>query len=287
MCGQIASYYRLAVQRNKGDVQAIIRAIKAIPLHLEANNKNAVNNHQYYLSIQNSWCQYQAAIVDKKPPPHHPNYLSHDAVNIIDVTSRSFKLDTPSFIHKISGGRTSNNNEAIHSILFSMVKKTDSVGLDVLRIGSALAVIIFNDGYHGIQKVFKTLEIVSGPHLSDRLQELDNKRIKHSHYILRNQQRKFARKQRRGKKVRVQIRKHGEGYHSGKYTSGRKDTDSVSDSEEVVPLPISSRAQNTSESEIESGENTDDCMCELCGHTYKDGTIGIGLGAPIPKGKIK
>ena len=41
MCGQIASYYRLAIQRNKGDIEAIIKAAKAIPYHLGANNTNA------------------------------------------------------------------------------------------------------------------------------------------------------------------------------------------------------------------------------------------------------
>ena len=41
MCGQIASYYRLAVQRNAGDTPAILNAIKSIVLHLSANDENA------------------------------------------------------------------------------------------------------------------------------------------------------------------------------------------------------------------------------------------------------
>ena len=48
MCGQIASYYRLAIQRNKGDIEAIIQAINAIPYHLGANDTNAEEYHQFY-----------------------------------------------------------------------------------------------------------------------------------------------------------------------------------------------------------------------------------------------
>ena len=40
MCEQIASYYRLAVQRKKNDIPSIIGAINAIPLHLGANDDN-------------------------------------------------------------------------------------------------------------------------------------------------------------------------------------------------------------------------------------------------------
>lgn len=41
MCAQIATYYILAVQRNKGDIAQIIRAIQAIHYHLGANDENA------------------------------------------------------------------------------------------------------------------------------------------------------------------------------------------------------------------------------------------------------
>ena len=46
MCAMITSYYRLAVQKNKGDVDAIVQAVNAIPLHLGANYENAKENHR-------------------------------------------------------------------------------------------------------------------------------------------------------------------------------------------------------------------------------------------------
>ena len=68
MCVQIASYYRLAVQRNAGDVAAIQEAIKAIPLHLSATDENADYNHQYCPCRSDSWCRYQQAIFRCESP---------------------------------------------------------------------------------------------------------------------------------------------------------------------------------------------------------------------------
>ena len=62
LCGEIASSYRLAVQRNAGDVPGILAAIKTIPLHLFATNENADVNHQFCPFSSDSWCRYQHAI---------------------------------------------------------------------------------------------------------------------------------------------------------------------------------------------------------------------------------
>ena len=159
MCAQIASYYRLAVQRNTNDIPSIIRAINAIPLHLGANDENPATNHRYCPHRQDSWCHYQAAIFNNRTPPHHPNYLSQTAVDLIFSTFNYFKYNKQEFIDKISGGMTSNHNEAIHSILFQMVRKTEAVGMDTMKLGAALAVIRYNDGFAGVKRVFEMLGI--------------------------------------------------------------------------------------------------------------------------------
>ena len=145
MCGQIVSYYRLAVQRNKGDVDAIITAIKAIPYHLGANDNNASVFHRFCPNEKQSWCQYQSAKFDKRPPPHHPNYLSQDAVNIILEIYEEFQLTTPDFVERIKSTKTSNHNEAIHSVLFDIVPKKETVGYEVMKLGSAVAVVLYNN----------------------------------------------------------------------------------------------------------------------------------------------
>ena len=83
MCAQIASYYRLAVQRNTNDIPSIIRAINAISIHLGSNDENVATNHRYCPQSQNSWCHNQVAIFNDYTPPHHPNYQFQTAVDFI------------------------------------------------------------------------------------------------------------------------------------------------------------------------------------------------------------
>ena len=177
MCAQIASYYRLAVQQNTNDIPSIIRAINAIPLHLGANDENAATNHRYCPRCQDSWCLYQAAIFNNRTPPNHPNYLSQTAVGLIFSTFDDFKYNKEEFIDKISGGMTSNHNEATHSILFQMVRKTETVGMDTMMLRAALAVIRYNDGFSGVKRVLEMLGVSVGVHMSERFVQLDNRRI--------------------------------------------------------------------------------------------------------------
>ena len=267
MCAQIASYYHLAVKRNKGDVMAIIKAVNAIPLHLGANDENAEFNHQYCPCEKDSWCQYQSAKFDKRLLPSHPNYLSETAVKLIQTTFADFKYNKPEFIEKISGGMTSNNNECIHSILFQMVRKTESVGIVTMRTGAALAIIRYNDGYAGVKKVFELLGVTPGEYLVETFREFDNSRIVQSSQIIPNQQKRFAKKQRRSQKVKKQVAKHGEGYSSGKFKAAQPDSESGS--EDDVP---------TSSSVIDNS-SSDDC-CAVCGFSEESGQIGILVGLP-------
>ena len=266
MCGMIASYYRLAVQRNIGNIDEIIQAINAIPLHLGANDENAKSNHRYCPKVQDSWCQYQAAIFDKRIAPHHPNFLSETAVQLIFDTFDEFKYNHPDFIAKISDGRTSNNNEAIHSLLFQMVTKTDAIGMDIMRTGAALAVIRYNEGFQGIQRLFETLGVTPGKHLLDTMTVLDNKRIYRSDRIIREQCERFAKKQRRSQKVNRQVKKHGVGYSSGQYTAAQPDIDTPTST-----VPTSSTV----------GSDESDEICEICGFSDESGLVGIGLGVPV------
>ena len=69
ICVQIASYYRLAVQRNKGDINAIIKAVEAIPYYLGVNDNNAEEYHRFCPFEEHRLCQYQSAKYNKRPSP--------------------------------------------------------------------------------------------------------------------------------------------------------------------------------------------------------------------------
>ena len=122
---QIASYFKLAVKRNAGDIRGIIRAINAIPMHLSATNDNAREMHELCPKDPDSWCRYQYAIIHRLPIPLHPNYLSEDAVRVIQQVFKDFGYNSPVFVAKVQEGRTSNHNEALHKVLWCMVHKSE------------------------------------------------------------------------------------------------------------------------------------------------------------------
>ena len=53
-----------------------------------------------------------------------------------------------------------------------MVHKTDTVGIDVMQLGSALAVIRFNEGYDGIKRLTEKLGVEVGPLLTKNFQPI-------------------------------------------------------------------------------------------------------------------
>ena len=75
-----------------------------------------------------------------------------------------------------------------------------------MKLGAALAVIRYNDVFSDVKRVLKMLGISFGVHMSERFVQLDNRRILRSEGIVAAQQRRFAKRQRRGYKVRKQGR---------------------------------------------------------------------------------
>ena len=228
LCGQIASYYRLAVQRNTGDIPSILAAIKAIPLHLSATDENAEVNHQFCPCTSDSWCRYQQAAFKSESPPSHPNYLGPEATTLIQDLFHEFGYDTEDFFGKISQGLSSNHNEAIHSLLFTMVHKTDAVGKDVMDLGAALAVIRYNERFCGIERLCHKLSIVINPRLMTAFDSLDLSRSSHRVHTIRDQRKRYLKKQRRGRKTSKQLSKCLAPYSSGKYSAAKSKIDSES-----------------------------------------------------------
>ena len=166
----------MAVIQYKGDVSSIVDAINAIPLHLGANDNNARKNHKLCPFAENSWCKYQLAIWHQEPVPHHPNYLSEQAVTYNQGLFTNYKYNDPDFVRKISDGRTSNNNEALHHVLFQMVRKNEQVSNTIMRLGSALAVIKKNNGFSGIRELSDMQEIPVSNQLADIFAFYDERR---------------------------------------------------------------------------------------------------------------
>ena len=105
---------------------------------------------------------------------------------------------------------TSNHNDSIHSVLFQIVRKTEAVGLYTMKLGAALTVIRYNDGFSRVERVLEMLGVNVGVHMYVRFVQLANRRIICSEGIVATEQRRFVKRQRRGHKLRKLVREDGE-----------------------------------------------------------------------------
>ena len=267
----------MAVQQHSGDVPAILKAITAIPLHLSANDDNAEENHLHCPFTTDSWCRYQSAKFNGQPISTHPNFLGDDATSLIFELFADFGYDTAEFVNKVSTGLSSNHNESLHNVLFTMAPKTDAIGMEVMRLASALAVIRYNEGFAGIERLFGKLDIEITDRMRHNFELLDTSRAGQKQKIVAEQQKRYRKKQGRGRAHVKQKSKHGPGYSSGKYSgaiSSKLPTDSSSEEglEAQTPPPQSPTVSPVFPAVTELN------ACKVCKGTEENRLVGIGLG---------
>ena len=145
-----------------------------------------------------------------------------------------------------------------------MVPKTIAVGMDVMRLGSALSVIRYNEGFRGIKLLFEKLGVVVGNRLETTFRKFDNTRIHKSFKIHKDQMKRFDKKQQRSRSNQKKISIHGEGYKSGSYSIAQQQNNSDDEtSDNNCPpsqlLQSSPKIANTPQSSSSKE------LCKLCG----------------------
>ena len=106
----------------------------------------------------------------------------------------------------------------MHNLLFDMVLKKDKPGLDAVKLGAALAIIRYNQGYKAVQTIFQSF-CQSDPFLrmKEAFRLFDNRRIMTSKYAIPWKD-TFAEEEMRKAKLEQQIAEYGSGYSHGKYS---------------------------------------------------------------------
>ena len=209
--------YQLAVKHHLGCTDQILQSILAIPYHYSATDENAAIAHGKCPLGAKSWCKYQAAVAQGVEPPKHPNFLGPEAVKLVKEVFDRYNYDKPFFIEQIADGQTSNHNEALHNILFTMVPKSNAISYNTMLLGSALAVIRYNGGFSDLFQAFDILGIERGAAVEELFAELDNKRVQRGYTTKERMLQRFLDRQARSSKESRKIKKHGAGYCSGKF----------------------------------------------------------------------
>jgi len=156
-CDSFATYYGNAI-RSSSDVKSMKKKIWAIFYHYRSTD--AAPEHKYCPTGPDSWCKYNVALLEKKE-----KQFKHQGLPpvVMDATKPIFdKLTKDELLERCVGGHTQNPNESLNSIIWKNAPKTVFCGKQVLDIGVADAVIIFNTGYKGRLKVMKMFGVTPG-----------------------------------------------------------------------------------------------------------------------------
>ena len=211
MIDKITSLYGFVVKsRIGGDLIELRGALFGIVYHLAANDDNCNDMHKYCEKGADSFCMYQKAVVSGDTIPKHPRCISIACRDrVLDILAPYFAL---SFLEKVQGGNTSNLNENLHGMIWNCISKTKLIELSLMNLGCSLAIIRFNEGLAGIQKIINSLGLNSYISIDSLVKEFDNERIVNSVRCVNNTKRRWSLKQAK------RSRKRGATYKSGAYS---------------------------------------------------------------------
>ena len=120
---------------------------------------------------------------------------------------------------KVSTGLSSNHNVSPQSPIHNGAKNT-SRWIDVMKLGSPLAIIRYNEGYSGVERICSKLEIETTD--SHAFDFLDTTRARQNQKIVTEQGKRYLKKQARGRTQSKQKVKLGPGYAPGQYSGAKR-----------------------------------------------------------------
>ena len=157
MINKLQNYFGIAIRQSAGKtVFEMKKAIGAVLFHcFEASDLDL--KHQMCPREADSWCKYQA---DKQ---NNTTTYKDKLSNFKEIIRPIFTdLSNDELLKKCLHGKTQINYESINNFIWKRCPKDIYVGRTVLEIGTASAVINFNDGFQGMLKVFQELGINPG-----------------------------------------------------------------------------------------------------------------------------
>ena len=127
-----------------------------------------------------SWCFFEAAIAEGKPPLPHADHcgtaISRDVFQaIVPIYKR---MSSPVILRKIAHGKTQNTNESLNNLIWVHCPKETFVGKDRPTAAVAEVVAKLNRGNSHIARVLDFMNIPASANTLSALEAMDTVRIK-------------------------------------------------------------------------------------------------------------
>ncbi|CAF3859946.1 unnamed protein product [Rotaria sp. Silwood1] len=213
-------YLAKAIRENKKNLNMMYQRAQAIFYHYYSTNQDPLH---HYCDMK--WCKY---LQNKAVYDHDKHSIPRPCMDCIKPAFD--ELCSKQALTKVLHGGTQNSNEAFHAILWSMAPKHRYLSGTMLDIAIGLAVVLYNDGYLQLYKLFEELFGSGGYFTKKIFTHMDCERIHHG------QKKLFA-------KLRTKQRKENE--ENEKMMMDNEDTDDGtssdnSDNDEVLYSIVSS-----------------------------------------------
>ncbi len=153
------------------------KSIIAILFHC-SEHTNTTERHNYCPRGKDSWCKYQS---DKETGKI--TYKEHITLPVAvkeAITPVFTDLSNDDLLKKCTHGQTQYVNESLHGLIWQKCPKQVYCSRHTMEIGTASAVINFNDGAKGICKVLLKLGINPGKNMIDGIRRRDSRRVNDS-----------------------------------------------------------------------------------------------------------
>ena len=217
---KMQNYYGMAIRQNSaaawgGDrKKALYNMKKSVLAVLWHCTDKAVmeERHKFCPRNEESWCKYWQKKSDYKSSVNLPEVIHEELLPIF------MSLRADDLLSRCLDGTTQNPNEAFNHIVWKKCPKDTFVSKKVLDIGVASAVIHFNDGFGGFQKLFARLNLNIGVYGQHGAVEKDSQRVKNMDRKSTTEGKKLRRKLRAVRKGHIDKEKLTEGGDS--YVAG-------------------------------------------------------------------
>ena len=215
LCDDFQRYYGSAIRNNLGDLQGMVKAVKAILHHSWSTNE--APDHQYCPEGESSWCKFQRANSTGQTPPAHRTTIPKAVGDVIKPVFD--RLSEESLLQRCLKGSTQNRNESLHATVWDRCPKSQSGTPKTVETAIGLAVINFNDGAEPLADIMQKMGLDSGSYTVKGLRKRDHKRLYHAKLKTSEQGKKRRKRLRNVKKGFEDKRKQKEGlmYQAGAF----------------------------------------------------------------------
>ena len=273
----VSSNFSTVVFQNRGKTpNCMSKAVGTLLTHISGDHSNCP---------EDTWCKWRTA---KTAPAATTNYTSNDIAKVTEVFQTYGNVE---FCSHLTLGMTQNKNESLHNVIWNFCPKSKYISPQSVRISTAIAVTIFNEGELSLYGIMKDLELnptyISFSSLCKRelLRQRKRMYIKRSNVDRRSRRQRTSKQRREKELLKLE---GGKSYRSSSFGSEtfqkpkkvesvrgrgrgpRRGTRIASSrgkgvKRRIIPAEESEDSLFSSTDSNTDSSNTNICICGICG----------------------